>query len=1055
MPKAAEDDRAPRTNNETVSDLTTTMGNTSFMMAALATGATLMPGQSEQGSSTSPNRGAFTVDASAASPTSPVPVGPVPLVSVPPASSSSSTPPVVIPLPPRVPVIVDTPITDTYAFDPKPLGKGAQGVVHRATHKPTGKVFAIKQIDRQKIRKAESWFAAEVEGMRRLKGHSSVVQLHECYDFGGLLGLKTDPRTNEVTLEGASAGGDKERRKSSGGSSVAGTNAAATPTEVSEANAAADAEPAIPEAVKKSVFLVLEMLNGGELFECLIERGAYTELEAKEAMRAAVDALIEMHAHGVFHRDLKPENLLLTDKSDPTSVKLADFGLSFVAPHAQVPLLEFQASASALFNNSQPLTTELQAQLPLWPSSFPVPSPMTSTSSAGTFAYGSPEKLLDKGKRGYDEKVDIWALGVILFVLLSAYHPFDVDGICSPEEIQRNILAGSFSFDDPAWVHVSPLAKDLISRMLAADPRKRYSAVEVAKHPWLADKSKTSAAASALRPTIGEALARYQREMAAKMKAGMLATFAATSMMRLATTKRLSASSAGLAASAAAAAGGAGSGSSPVSSSPVGSKPSSATPSHRPSLLGTIAEGGGMVKLESEDAVTGVASGSGEGNAPATVAASPVAASPVAPALPSPLASPSARDDHDHTAATTPLSLVTTPPHKKDRELKDGEAAASSSVGGLLSPNRMQEVEEAGKALSVDVDAGRSDRNGNSSSHSGGHGADNNPLASPAVGAEKLLGARAVPSGGLVGGGEAPSSQQQQQQNPPSSSLSSALLQEDELETSQAISAISAATAATSATAASFNPASGSSGAGNGGAASTLFGAAAGVAAVPFNATGAGTTTVASGSAGAGGGAGVGIAMRAGSAHRSSTNAPSARPNSGRLLVVPDSPSAGHQGHSNNAGGVASQHAGDENLLLLLSPMSAFGSPLPSVPAGAGKASSGAVINTSRPGSGRGAPRYPGGGAVGGGATTPRPGSSHGQAVAAAGGGAAPAAAVSAAVATVVVSTPVDAPSSSDADAGGSAAPPSSSSSAASSASGEGGPGGQDAGSAIPFPALE
>lgn len=147
-----------------------------------------------------------------------------------------------------------------------------------------------------------------------------------------------------------------------------------------------------------------------------------------------------------MHRDLKPENILLTSK-DPrvAQVKVADFGLAKICS-----------------------------------------SDVMST-ICGTWAYCAPEVRTNPD--GYTNKVDIWSLGVITFVLLVAYHPFDPYGQGDDAMLWKNICNGNFNFDHPSWKGISTIAQDFICKMITIDPELRLDAESVLAHPWLANSN--------------------------------------------------------------------------------------------------------------------------------------------------------------------------------------------------------------------------------------------------------------------------------------------------------------------------------------------------------------------------------------------------------------------------------------------------------------------------------------------------------------------------------------------------------------------------------------
>lgn len=199
--------------------------------------------------------------------------------------------------------------------------------------------------------------------------------------------------------------------------------------------------------------LVLELLRGGELFDRMVEKGPYSELEASHHVRKIVLALEFLHKNGVVHRDLKPENLILTDKTDNAELKIADFGLSRIVDDVASSVMQ---------------------------------------TVCGTWAYCAPEVKTsvtfvenNQSVANYTAAVDLWSLGVILFVILGAYHPFDPDGDASDAVLWDNICSGQFNFNDPAWNNISDMAKDLIRRLIVVDPTKRYTTEQVLQHPWI------------------------------------------------------------------------------------------------------------------------------------------------------------------------------------------------------------------------------------------------------------------------------------------------------------------------------------------------------------------------------------------------------------------------------------------------------------------------------------------------------------------------------------------------------------------------------------------
>uniref|UniRef100_A0AAX7TMP6 calcium/calmodulin-dependent protein kinase n=1 Tax=Astatotilapia calliptera TaxID=8154 RepID=A0AAX7TMP6_ASTCA len=190
-------------------------------------------------------------------------------------------------------------------------------------------------------------------------------------------------------------------------------------------------------------YLLFDLVTGGELFEDIVAREYYSEADASHCIHQILDSVSYTHHHDIVHRDLKPENLLLASKCKNAAVKLADFGLA----------IEVQGDQQAWFG------------------------------FAGTPGYLSPEVLR---KEAYGKPVDIWACGVILYILLVGYPPFwDED----QHKLYQQIKAGAYDFPSPEWDTVTPEAKNLINQMLTINPAKRITAQEALKHPWVCQRS--------------------------------------------------------------------------------------------------------------------------------------------------------------------------------------------------------------------------------------------------------------------------------------------------------------------------------------------------------------------------------------------------------------------------------------------------------------------------------------------------------------------------------------------------------------------------------------
>lgn len=218
----------------------------------------------------------------------------------------------------------------------------------------------------------------------------------------------------------------------------------------------------------KVFYLVMELMEGGELFDRIVEKEHYTEKEAQLVVTDLAHALDYCHEMNVVHRDLKPENLLYKSKSADAKIKIADFGL-----------------AKLLSDESMMMKT-----------------------ACGTPGYVAPEILESKA---YNSKVDMWSLGVILYILLCGFPPFYDD---NNAKLFAQIKSGRFSYPKEYWKNVSDDAKDLINNLLVVDPAKRLDAKGVLNHKWIKGEASTEALDGAK-----EEIKKYQAKK--RLKAGM------------------------------------------------------------------------------------------------------------------------------------------------------------------------------------------------------------------------------------------------------------------------------------------------------------------------------------------------------------------------------------------------------------------------------------------------------------------------------------------------------------------------------------------------------
>ncbi|CAD5219528.1 unnamed protein product [Bursaphelenchus okinawaensis] len=188
---------------------------------------------------------------------------------------------------------------------------------------------------------------------------------------------------------------------------------------------------------KGYVYLVMELVTGGELFDRIVAKGSYTERDASNLIRQVLEAVAFMHDNGVVHRDLKPENLLYYNNDEESKIMISDFGLS-------------KTEESGIM-----------------------------ATACGTPGYVAPEVLQQKP---YGKAVDVWSIGVIAYILLCGYPPFYDE---NDANLFAQIIKGEYEFDSPYWDDISDSAKDFISHLMCCDPSKRYSCGNALEHPWI------------------------------------------------------------------------------------------------------------------------------------------------------------------------------------------------------------------------------------------------------------------------------------------------------------------------------------------------------------------------------------------------------------------------------------------------------------------------------------------------------------------------------------------------------------------------------------------
>uniref|UniRef100_A0A674MVC6 Calcium/calmodulin-dependent protein kinase 1Da n=1 Tax=Takifugu rubripes TaxID=31033 RepID=A0A674MVC6_TAKRU len=212
------------------------------------------------------------------------------------------------------------------------------------------------------------------------------------------------------------------------------------------------------------LYLIMQLVSGGELFDRIVEKGFYTEKDASTLIRQVLDAVNYLHRMGIVHRDLKPENLLYFNSQDESKIMISDFGLS-----------KMEGTGNVM------------------------------STACGTPGYVAPEVLAQKP---YSKAVDCWSIGVIAYILLCGYPPFYDE---NDSKLFEQILKADYEFDAPYWDDISDSAKDFIANLMEKDPAKRFTCEQALRHPWIAGDT-------ALCKNIHESVSRQIKKNFAKSK---------------------------------------------------------------------------------------------------------------------------------------------------------------------------------------------------------------------------------------------------------------------------------------------------------------------------------------------------------------------------------------------------------------------------------------------------------------------------------------------------------------------------------------------------------
>mmetsp|Transcript_60813 Transcript_60813/g.162658 ORF Transcript_60813/g.162658 Transcript_60813/m.162658 type:complete len:633 (-) Transcript_60813:238-2136(-) len=226
------------------------------------------------------------------------------------------------------------------------------------------------------------------------------------------------------------------------------------------------------------IYLVLELMTGGELFDRIISKECYSEAEAANCFIQFMSAIEYLHSMGIVHRDIKPENILYATPAEDSPVKIGDFGFG--------KIVNFEGEV------------------------------MSTMCGSPTFV--APEVIISKVRQGtntsYDKLCDVWSAGVLLYCMLSGEHPFDQDS--GVAELFRQITVGDYFFRPEIWDEISTEAKDLVRRMMTVDPKRRISAAECLAHPWCAAQREGKVSSKAL--TQAQLKLRDRHEALARKK---------------------------------------------------------------------------------------------------------------------------------------------------------------------------------------------------------------------------------------------------------------------------------------------------------------------------------------------------------------------------------------------------------------------------------------------------------------------------------------------------------------------------------------------------------
>lgn len=312
-----------------------------------------------------------------------------------------------------------------------------------AAHDLTCHLATLRK-NRGGVKKPNGNIPIKLEASKRLSKEKTEeasplkVSFTEKYDIGEVLGEGAFSVVHLATNRGT---GQRVAAKCVNRTSISAADEESLREEVSILQATA--HPNIVKCYdffeeKDAYYVIMELVEGGELFDRIVEKSWYNEKDARDLTYLLLSAIKHLHDRDIVHRDLKPQNILLLNHDDDIHIKLCDFGF-----------------ATTVAGTEQTLTT-----------------------ICGSPSYIAPEIV---SNQAYGKAVDMWSIGVITFILVGGYPPFRDD---DQKKLFRKIKKGKFEFDPDYWEFVSDEAKDFITKLLVLDPEKRMTATEALAHPW-------------------------------------------------------------------------------------------------------------------------------------------------------------------------------------------------------------------------------------------------------------------------------------------------------------------------------------------------------------------------------------------------------------------------------------------------------------------------------------------------------------------------------------------------------------------------------------------